>query len=266
MKTIILISYFLLLTSTPVLAKTDYTLLQRIPLGGAQSGPSATANVSSYIEGFFMLMIAVATGLAVLAIIFGGIKYMSTDAFGEKSEAKATIEHAIWGLLLAISAWLILYTIGGTRFTTFNFTIPVQTIPVNTNQPISGVGGAAGGLGLTQQQAMSQFRATNIGVDGGILLAGIKQSTVNEIARLKLTCGCDITVTSATGGVHAVGTASHASGYKADLRLNNNLTNYITTNYTSLPNRSDGAKMYRAPSGAIYALESNHWDVSVPGL
>src|SRR3989338_2929044 len=262
---IILTSYYLLPTATHVLAQTDYKLLAPIPLSGAQSGDSQTAKASDYIKGIFMLVIAIATGLAVIMIIFGGIKYMSTDAFAGKSEAKTTIEHALWGLLLAISAWLILNTINP-KLTTFNLSVPVQSIPANTNLPVSSVGGATGGLGLTQQQAMSQFDATNIDVDGGISLAGIKQSTVNEIARLKLTCGCDITITSATSGVHAPGTFSHANGYKADLRLNDTLTSHITGNYTSLLNRSDGAKMYLAPSGAIYALESNHWDISVPGL
>jgi len=49
--------------------------------------------------------------LAVIMIIWGGIQYMSTDAISGKSEAKNTIQNAIWGLLLAISAWLILNTI-----------------------------------------------------------------------------------------------------------------------------------------------------------
>jgi hypothetical protein len=270
MLIIILTSYFLLPTSTPVLAQepTEYQLLAPIPIEESgcigSAGEACKTNASQYIKGIFILMIGIAGGLAVLMIIFGGIKYMSTDAFGGKSEAKATIEHAIWGLLLAMSAWLILNTVNP-KLVNFDLKIPVQSIPTNTN-PGSG-SASPGSLGLTQQQASSAFRSAGVGIDGGINLAGIKQGTVDEVIRLKITCSsCVITVTSATGGVHAPGTISHASGYKVDLRLNNNLTNYITRNYTQLPDRiNPPAKMYRAPSGAIYALESDHWDISVPG-
>ena len=89
-----------------ILAQTDYELLAPLP-GYVEDITTA----GPYIEGIFTLIIAVAVGLAVLMIIFGGIKYMSTDAIGGKSDAKSTIQNALWGLLLAISAWLILNTI-----------------------------------------------------------------------------------------------------------------------------------------------------------
>lgn len=129
-------------TSVAYAQQTPYTLLQPIPLGGAQSGDSRTANAKTYMEGLFQLTIAIATGLAVLTIIFGGIKYMSTDAFAGKSEAKTTIEHALWGLLLAISAWLILNTISP-NLTTFNLNIPKQP-PITAPPPVVGGGGGAG--------------------------------------------------------------------------------------------------------------------------
>ena len=123
----LLTSYSLLLTSTPVLAATPYELLAPIPLGGAGSGNTTQTNPSDYIKGMFMLATAVAGGLAVIKIIFGGITYMSTDAFTGKSEAKNTIQNAIWGLLLAIGAWLILYTINP-KLVEFNLEIPIQAI------------------------------------------------------------------------------------------------------------------------------------------
>ncbi len=234
---------------------TEYKLLAPLP-----NYVKDVTTAGPYIEGIFILIIAIATGLAVIKIIFGGIKYMSTDAFSGKSEARGTIENAIWGLLLAISAWLILYTINP-NLIKFDLKIPVQKI---SEKPPGGGGGNLGGLGLTQEQAMSQLRAANVGVSSPILLAGIKQKTIDEIIRLKITCGCDVTVTSATGGTHNSGTCSHANGYKVDLRTTDSLTSYITRNYTSLPDRNDGAKMYRAPTGALYALESTHWDITVP--
>src|SRR3989344_4674518 len=111
------------LLSTVALAQTEYELLAPIPLSGADSAPSDKTTAEPYIKGVFMLIIAVAGGLAVVRIIFGGIQYMSTDAFEGKSEAKTIIQNAIWGLLLAISAWLILFTINPDLIK-FDLTIP----------------------------------------------------------------------------------------------------------------------------------------------
>ncbi|MEK7461600.1 MAG: pilin [Patescibacteria group bacterium] len=126
-KTFLLLIVYFLLSSTPAFAATDYTLLAPIPLDGAASAPSQTTQAKPYIEGIFKLIIGLATGLAVVMIIFGGIKYMSTDAFTGKSDAKDTIRNAIWGLLLIIAAWLILYTINP-QLVKFNLEIPIQEI------------------------------------------------------------------------------------------------------------------------------------------
>ena len=128
-KTFLLLTiYYLLSTAIPVPVQgaTEYELLAPIPLSGADSAPSDKTTAEPYIKGVFMLIIAVAGGLAVVKIIFGGIQYMSTDAFEEKSDAKNTIQNAIWGLLLAISAWLILFTINPDLIK-FDLTIPPPT-------------------------------------------------------------------------------------------------------------------------------------------
>lgn len=119
---------YLFSTASFVLAaeSTDYTLLAPIPLQGLEGGDTTTTKPGPYIEGIFILIIAIAGGLAVIKIIFGGIKYMSTDAFSGKSEAKDTIQNALWGLLLAISAWLILNTINE-NLTKFKLEIPTDT-------------------------------------------------------------------------------------------------------------------------------------------
>ena len=117
-----LCSLFFIPYSAPTLAVTEYTLLQGIPLEvGSRDTEKATA--ATYLKGLFNLTIAIAGVLAVIKIIFGGIQYMSTDAFGAKSEAKTTIQHAIWGLALALSAWLILHTINPALIQ-FNFNLP----------------------------------------------------------------------------------------------------------------------------------------------
>lgn len=106
----------LLLISSPVLLNaqeapaTEYKLLEKIPLGPGGQTQEKT-NTFEYLPSLFRMMIGLAGILAVVMIILGGIKYMSTDAWSEKSEAQKTINNALGGLLLVISSWLILYTI-----------------------------------------------------------------------------------------------------------------------------------------------------------
>lgn len=128
--------YYLLPTAPAFAQGTPYTLLQPIPLDksgctGNETGDQVCETTPGpYIEGIFTLIIAIAGGLAVIMLIYGGIKYMSTDAIGGKSEAKDTIQNALWGLLLVISAWLILSTINE-KLVTFDLKIldPVTQTP-----------------------------------------------------------------------------------------------------------------------------------------
>lgn len=59
----------------------------------------------------FNTMLAAAATLAVLMIMYGGVRYMTTDAWTGKEEAKGIITNAVQGLILALVAWLILFII-----------------------------------------------------------------------------------------------------------------------------------------------------------
>lgn len=87
-----------------------YVPLAPLPNTGLDSG-TTTTNFRSYVLGMFGLLIGAAAALAVIMIVIGGIQYMSTDAISGKSEGKERITDAIYGLLLAISCWLILNTV-----------------------------------------------------------------------------------------------------------------------------------------------------------
>jgi len=65
----------------------------------------------AFFQQIFNTMLAIAVTLAVIMIMYGGIKYMTTDAWTAKEEGKDIIKNAIWGLILALVSWLILYTI-----------------------------------------------------------------------------------------------------------------------------------------------------------
>ena len=268
---LILTSYFLLLTSVPVVFAetnsnlTEYKLLEPLP-GVVKPGTDKT-DANTYLPGLFQLLLAIAGVLAVLRIIYGGFIKLSSDAWTDQNKAKEIINDALVGLLLTLGAWIIVNTIFNNSGTGVSLKLFIPAIETSSStNPGPGPGGGGGDVtGLSHVDAMAQLKAAGIKFNGAPNLNGIKQKTVNEIIALKNTCRtCDVILNSATGGVHAVGQCSHANGYKFDLRPTETLNGHIISNFTKLPKRSDGADMYRAPSGALYARESSHWDVVVP--
>ena len=96
------------LGAVSVFAAQQYQLLE--PLPTIVAGQSVT--LSTYLEAVFAFGISIAGILAVAMIVIGGIQYMT--AYGNPSavgDAKERITQALLGLLLAVAAWLILYTI-----------------------------------------------------------------------------------------------------------------------------------------------------------
>ncbi len=91
--------------------KDGYCLLVPIPINGDLSNTTNKVDIGSYIKNIVTLAIGVAGALAVLRIIFGGIQYMTTEAFEGKSDARSIINDAVIGLLLVLSSYIILYTV-----------------------------------------------------------------------------------------------------------------------------------------------------------
>jgi hypothetical protein len=126
---------------------------------------------------------------------------------------------------------------------------------------------------LTDAQAASQLSAVGITrvSTGGCTTRSvstctsyeqINQETVSGIKTFKSISGCAITITGGTEVGHASGTYSHYNGYKVDVSPTTCVSNYITSHYSYSGVRGDGATLYTAPSGNVYARESNHWDIT----
>lgn len=87
----------------------QYQLLAPLPANNP-SGQVPT-DLVGYIKGMYQLAISLAAVLAVFMVTYGGILYMSTDAYSQKSEGKEIIKQSLWGLTLLIASFLILSTI-----------------------------------------------------------------------------------------------------------------------------------------------------------
>jgi len=83
-----------------------YKLLE--PLPGLNN---VNVTLSSYLKWLFPFTLTVVAILAVLMIVVGGLELVGGGSEGLKTSGKKKIEGAVYGLLLAISAYLILNTI-----------------------------------------------------------------------------------------------------------------------------------------------------------
>jgi hypothetical protein len=126
---------------------------------------------------------------------------------------------------------------------------------------------------LTDAQAASQLSAAGITrvstggcTDRNVATCTsydqINQETVSGISTFRSISGCAITITGGTETGHADGPNSHWNGYKVDVRPTACVTDYITGHYAYSGTRSDGAAIYTAPSGNVYAREGSHWDIT----
>lgn len=200
-----------------------YTLLAPLPLTNPSDAGNAdkTANPSTYISGIIDLTIAAAGIIAVIMIVIGGFRYVTTDSFGGKSNARESINRAIIGLFLVIGAFTILKTINPQLV---NLGINIQPInksgainatstctgPTDENGDCSTLGTGAGGAGsnwFPDQNDRSAFTSissvsvnnpncTNIGDTGCTSLYGLNKPVIlNALTKIQHDCGCGIIIT-----------------------------------------------------------------------
>ena len=88
-----------------IFAQSSYsTLIDGTPL-------SDTNDIGQYLNSIYLLAIVAAALFAVVKIIIAGVKYMLSDVVTSKEDAKKDIRTSLLGLIIIISAVLILNTI-----------------------------------------------------------------------------------------------------------------------------------------------------------
>lgn len=237
------------------------------------SGVQATNKLNDYLRYIYVYGLALLGLTAFGALVLGGLMYMTADSLTSAEEAKKWIWGAIAGLLLGLSAYLILNTINP----------DLLKLKLPGLEKVSQQGGKPRTIldveirGIDEQLARSQLAQANIGVKAEcplgqsvncVKLEGVKQTTLNEVITLKNKCGCEVFITGGTEkGPHTSGPKGHEAGFKVDLRFNDSLDNYITQNFEKISPRSDGAELYFNPqTKSTYAKENDHWDVFVEPL
>jgi hypothetical protein len=275
----LVIGISLLTFSNSVLASFDYTPMESIPGFSTTDGNFCNYIVAVYKFGLWVIGIC-----AMFMIMIGGYMYLvSGGNTASMGKAKGIIVDAIVGLLLALSAYLIVYVInpdlvqikgicdtqsGGGNDGDVDADDGDNDGDVDGNGNDNNIDSAKekanrqtlkdAGINVNRPNACTASKPTNCTDTGGL-----KDSTIQGLTDLKKECPeCPMTVTGGSEGGHSSRTQySHGNGYKADLQLNPTLNAHIEKNYTPAGTRSDGATLYKDSKGNIYAKEKDHWDV-----
>ncbi len=145
---------FLSLIIFVVLILPTVSFAEFVPLVGIP-GVSADADFSTYINTLYALSISIAGLLAVIKIIIAGVKWMLSDVVTSKQEAKSDIQGALFGLLVVISAVLVLNIINPQLTKTTLFVSPVDRVP----------GSGSSGPGAPASPTANNVRVINPKID-----------------------------------------------------------------------------------------------------
>jgi hypothetical protein len=139
----------------PKISLAYVPLVSNSPISSAAS----SVNLEEFLKQIFNWGIGAAVALAILFIILGGVQYMTTDAIFAKEEGRKRIQAAVAGLLIALSSWLILFTINPKIFENslgLSNLGNSNTTPVNVGGGDIGGGGTGGG-NVPDYQGNEQF-------------------------------------------------------------------------------------------------------------
>ncbi len=117
MKTLVKIVGFMViallaLSASSVLAQIEFKATTE--LGGIKVGDELP-EFGGYVENLYNTALAVSGILAVFMIVWGGVRYMASEAVTDKGDAKDQIQQAIYGLVLLLGSVIILNTLGLSR-------------------------------------------------------------------------------------------------------------------------------------------------------
>ncbi len=108
-------------TKTSTTGDGNYNLLQPLPCKDGEEGcvngkltsfnPAESGKLGEYLNFGIRLFIGLCAVAAVVMIVVGGIEYATSELSHSKTAAKDRIYNAIFGLLLALGSYTILYTV-----------------------------------------------------------------------------------------------------------------------------------------------------------
>ena len=275
-----------------------YNLLAPIPCPTGSAGcdanntlstfdPSQANNLGIYLNLIVKIIIGICGVLAVVMIVMGGIEYMTSELVSSKEAGKERIRNALFGLILALFSWSLLYTINPDILKTDESSLVAQTVtvdldadtpqPTPTNAthtyPTPGMSGLPFGTVLTDQNmgAIAQLpsgasvynsQCTSVGQSGCTSTRGLSLSYINNILSNCPSCA-PLSIQGGTEfwlhGFHSGSTSHVPNSATVDLAPTSALTNYILTGNPNTPGPTPGYFTRHTMNGISFLWESNHW-------
>jgi len=279
-KIILYLAFILLFFCLPAYAQNETdlkppTLQINIPtLNLAEWTPQNSSNwVGVYIVAIYKYGVGIIGIVAAVVMMFGGILWLTAGGdSGKVSEAKEWIKASLYGLIIALTSYTMLYIINPdlVSFASLDIDKIKQTATTNeSDATISEIAltSSLSGVGkLTNDDALTALN-DNITLKSGASLQNVRVSTVNGLNAFQQQFGNPLIITSGTEGDHNNGTLSHAEGFKVDLRTNDNpqLKNYITSKGTPAGTIA-GFPAYTMTIGNSnyrFIIESDHIDTRI---
>jgi len=158
---------------------------------------------ASFVSGLYAYALSMAGVLAVIMIVYGGIKYVASGGNeSAKSDALDIIKNAIFGIVLLFGGYIILYTINPNLVNIKNPTVPnapsLSTLgspPTSTGAPPTSTPPTnPGGLSSTTQALAQQVLASGLSFssDADCTPGSDASGVINAMAsgQFPLVCNC----------------------------------------------------------------------------
>ncbi len=294
MKRFVVSTFLLFLLISPILVSAQAT-------GGLVpcSGPDCLAcHVVSLGQNLLTWFITVMVSVIALVFAWGGLKMVMSAGNTEGiTQAKGMMTNAIVGLVIMLSAWLIVDTImklvitdDATVKKDLGVWNEIECVPPpgRTSAPITTPGTVTSGTGvvgigqLSHADALARLQGGGVVVtsttgEGGVRaecpsgsgctsLHNLREQTVLQALIIKEACpSCAVAIVGATEGGHSAGPLSHSAGYKMDIDDNRGLDSFLESKLSQAGVRAgaNGGPRYLDSCGNEYVRESTHWDITV---
>lgn len=265
----------------PIYNEKEYEPLA--PLPGLE-GPldfSGDCVLGEYLNIFIKVFLSIITAIAVIMIVYGGINYLMSDLANTKEDAKSSIINAILGIIIALSAYIILNTINPKLLNLCLNNIPNQSISVSEfDEPQKLINGKYGKYTanakwdenlagdfakLPRGVTVNSKECTYVGERSCTSTRGLNTSIVNNLAN---SCwesngkkDCNIIITGGTENwLHSANGGHEPGSPVIDVRASTDVNFYITGKAT--PPTKD---ITITKNGVKYSYEVAHSNENTTG-
>ncbi len=249
-----------------------YQLLAPLPNMGENFNPADQSALGTYLNLMIKLFIGICAVLAVIMIVMGGIEYMTSELISSKEHGKEKITGAIFGLLLALGAWLILSTINPDILKTDLSSLTAVTVEVGIDDlpqiPVNGRYANGAVFGAPWDNTVGQIATLPYGVSvynsqcstvGQTNCTSTRGLDVSAVRAIQEGCRCNIQISGGTEswlhGAQTGNTSHMLNSSTVDLRPTPELNQYLSGGRTLVNNQR-----YPTATGP-YRWENNHWHV-----